>query len=219
MPQEYKDFGVEWAALNSDWTVKDHGDELLDRKWRNQSVIDDLLTRGKRFDADRIALATQLADVISYELLLYFGGLYVNTDIQPVRPLENLFEKEPDLINRPMAGMEDDYWAVNAVMWAPIRNINFWHKVINELPNRYFSMPGAFMNATTGPHLLTDVWSKNRDELVVLNRNYFNPIHWSQVQYGHDAEFHPLDLPDKTIAVHHWGHRKNQRNQRVLEHE
>jgi mannosyltransferase OCH1-like enzyme len=220
MPEEYKFFGDEWERLNPDWKVVDW-DEValgLDRTeaWINSAVLDDLLDKGAQPGADKIALATHLADVLAYEIVYRYGGLYVNTDMQPVRSLDNLFERNESLETNPAAGKEDDYWVVNAVLWAPEPNMDFWLAVIKQLPVRYFSMPGEYMSNTTGPHLLTQVYQGRRD-LVVLDKTVFNPLHFSQVNYGEDAVFDLDDLPAETITVHHWGHRRNRRNQRVLE--
>lgn len=219
MPDRHKFFGYEWARLNPDWNIIDWNVEMWTdvHQSLNQEVLDDLANQASYRNADLVANATHVADVLAYEIIYQFGGLYVNTDIRPIRPMAHLIDLYPELEGIPAAPREDDYWVVNAAIWSPQPQNPFWRKVIDELPNRYFSMPGAYMNATTGPHLLTSVHESNPGELFVLDRQTFNPIHWSEFGYG-DLPTYELDqFPDLTIGVHEWFHRTNQRNQRTLE--
>jgi hypothetical protein len=221
MPAEYKQYGRDWEDFNPGWTVTDWDSSSLHlndtQVWRNAAVLDDLLANGEKEGADKIALATHLADVLAYELVFEFGGLYVNTDMQPVKSLDTLFENHPALYETAGAGKEDDHYVVNAVMWAPEPGMYFWERVIAELPGRYFGMYGDYMSNTTGPHLLTMVYNWFPDLLHVVDKQVFNPLHFTEVEFGQDAKFNAWELPAETITVHHWGHRKNRRNQRVLE--
>lgn len=215
MPDNYKDFGRLWQEMNPEWEMIDHGEDLLNQSWINQKVIDSILSDGKEHDADQVAKATQLADVISYELVFKYGGLYLNADIEPVKTLDYLFEMNPELSEYPMASKEDDHMIVNAVLWAPEEKNSFWRDVINGLSDRYYNQPtGSQMNETTGPHLVTDIYNKTKNDIVILSKNYFNPVHFSEVEIGEDAKFD--ELPIESIGVHHWGHRKNGRTQKVL---
>lgn len=216
MPEHHKFYGEEWQRLNPDWTVKDWS--VKDILWtpRNHAVLKDLANQASDRNADLVANATHVADVLAYEIIYNYGGLYVNTDMRPVRPMSEFFNQHPAALDMAAAGMEDEQWVVNAAIWAPEPENDFWLAVIKELPNRYFGNPGAYMNYTTGPHLLTDVFHKVPG-LLVVNRNVFNPIHWSEFNYGEIPKYDKTDMLDETIVVHEWYHRTNQRNQRTLE--
>lgn len=219
MPERHQFFGDEWRRLNPDWDLIDWdlGSVYDNFAPVNQSVLDDLANQASNRNADLVANATHVADVLGYEIIYKYGGLYVNTDIRPIRPIADIVELNPELNVMAAAGKEDDYWVVNAALWAPEKHQLFWGRVIDALPGRYFSMPGAFMNATTGPHLLTAVYEANPGELHVLDRDTFNPIHWSEFGYGEYPEYDPATFPPGTLGVHEWFHRTNQRNQRTLE--
>lgn len=216
IPDNYREFGEQWEALNPGWKhILWTEETILQDGIINKDVWDDLAIPAQGFGLDEIALATQRADVIGYEIVYKHGGLYVNTDIQPVRPIQHLINEYPQIQESAAAPMEDEDWVVNAALWAPQPHMMFWQYCVQYLPERYYSYPKtAFMNERTGPHLLTHAWRVLPPGLLVtLDKNTFNPIHWSQVMYGQDAEFNKDDLPHNTIAVHHWGHRKNQRAQ------
>lgn len=211
MPDDYQEFGRKWQSLNPDWIVKDWTEDTLP-PLINQGVWDDLGQPLPGQTLDEIAVATQRADVVDYELVYRYGGLYVNTDIEPVRPLDQMFWDYPDLYRKPGAVMEDDQWMVNAVMWAPGRKNDFYWSVINNLPRRYFENYGGYMNGTTGPHLLTSVWQMGYD-VVQLPVNTFNFVHFRDVPSGGVATFDEATLPPEVIGIHHWGHRRNGRHQ------
>jgi mannosyltransferase OCH1-like enzyme len=182
----------------------------------NQAVFDDIGTPDPGERLHPISVAVQQADVVGYELIWRYGGLYVNCDIQPVRPLDGLLARVGE---DAYACFEDENFLVNAAIGGPARH-PFWKAVIDALPERYWARRRDQMNEVTGPHLLTQVWrSWEFDGFTALSRETFNPIHFHQVPLGGDADglFQETSLPDQTIGVHHWGHRLTGRPNRVNE--
>lgn len=212
MPERYVEYGRLWTELNPgaelhDWTEE----EIFDEDWLNKPVLDDLYSKSKQYNADLTAYYTHVADVIDYELVYLYGGWYFNTDLKPIKPLSYLNHDE----TRAGMAMEDDVHAVNMAMYGP-RGHKLYEAIIDNLPKRYFGMPGAFMNATTGVQLIMQTLGEERWGVDLYHRDVFNPIHWSQFGYG---EFPDTDIeyPESTVAVHEWLHRTNQRGQRVIE--
>lgn len=212
MPDRYKEYGSLWRELNPyhslhDWTEE----EIMDGSWHNQKVLDDMYANSKKPGADMIAYYTHVADVVDYELLYKTGGWYFNTDLRPIKPLSVLSID----YNIPTLAMEDDIHPVNMAMYSP-KESEFFAKVIELLPVRYFGMPGAFMNATTGVQLLQHAIREYNGPVRYLPRQVFNPIHWSEFDYGTMPDT-DRDFPEETVAIHEWLHRTNQRGQRVIE--
>ena len=214
MPERYVAYGKMWTELNRDPHLLVHDwteEEIFDTTWENQDVIDALRRDSLAPNADMVAYYTHLADVIDYELIWKFGGWYFNTDLKPIQPLSVLGYDE----RTPGFAMEDDHHAVNMAMYGRPYDPLFG-RIIEFLPKRYFGMPGAFMNATTGVQLIMQALSTWTGPVKLYHRDVFNPIHWADFAYG--------ELPDiereygpETVAVHEWLHRTNQRGQRVLE--
>jgi len=215
MPERYQAYGEMWQDMNPEYKLWDWTEEeILDSTWINSTVLQKMYFDSKKPGADMIAYYTHVADVVDYELVYSYGGWYFNTDLKPLKPLRRLS------FNRHGAAFanEDDVHAVNMAMYAPRGNPIF-EKIIHTLPQRYFSMPGAFMNATTGVQLIMQVLSEVEQwqkPVHRFHRNIFNPIHFSEFDYG---EYPDIDreFPEETVAVHEWLHRTNQRGQRVLE--
>ena len=203
MPDDYRRYGQPWADLNPGATVHLFDESWLRaRVWTNQHVVDDLWRR----DAGRRSteLFAQLADVVGYEIVLRFGGLYVNCDMEPVRPLGALASEA-------FVCWEDDRWLVNSAMYAPAPGHPFFAEVVAALPDSYWR--GGLMNRTTGPGLLTACWRQSTHPPKALDPVVFGPHHWSQIPKGGTAD--GLDVPAGTVAVHHWGHRRDGRTNRL----
>jgi mannosyltransferase OCH1-like enzyme len=215
MPEEYKYYGTEWLALNPGWELIDWTQEQAEEQGIiNRHVWDDLAIAPEGATTHDVALATQRADVLAYELVYKYGGLYVNTDIQPIKPLSELFRYDMNLQTMPMATREtNDNWVTNGVLWAPEEGMSFWADVIEHLSARYPRLKRRPMNEVTGPYLLTWVYGLRPNDLIVLDHEYFNPIYLDKVPLGKKMEFKMSDLPAKTIGVHKWGHRTNMRPQ------
>lgn len=208
IPIEYIRFGQEWARLNPTYTVVTWNEQVLEDFPDLKPIFDDLYRR----DAGRrgIELYVQMADVIGYALIERHGGVYVNCDMQPVKPLSDLPEKA-------WASYENysDFRIVNAAIGAPAPHDPFWQRIIEGLPARYFANPTAEMVETTGPAYLTDMANAHMDETTVLPKETFNPVHWGEIEPGGDASAWLDKLPENTIAVHHWGHKKDGRTNTV----
>lgn len=212
MPERYQEYGEKWQSLNPDFELHDWSEEeIFDHKWVNQDVLDDLYRKSTSPDADMIAYFTQVADVVDYELCWRYGGWYFNTDLMPLRSLSTLKQD----MHVPAFANEDDVHAVNMAMYSPPNHALFG-SIINRLPRRYFEMPGAFMNATTGVQLIMEALGDYLGPVVRYDRRVFNPIHWSEVTAGELPDI-DRDYPEESVAVHEWLHRTNQRGQRVLE--
>jgi mannosyltransferase OCH1-like enzyme len=192
MRGELIEFGEMW---------KQHGYELLLWTERNlpplvnQAIYDDPnIGRFVGGGVPRLGKWVQRADVVSYELIWRFGGIYANTDMECLRSLDPLLDDV-----EAFAGREQEHFLSNALMGC-VPGHPFFRAVIDRLPSRYREMPGAPMNATTGPHLLTEV-AQQRDDLTIFPAECFNPFLYDDMSAEWD------DYPD-AYTRHHWGHQR-----------
>jgi mannosyltransferase OCH1-like enzyme len=213
MPEKFREFGEQWRELNPeldlhDWTEE----ELYDVKWINQLVLDKMGRDSKKPGADLVAYYTHFMDVVDYEMLFTYGGYYFNTDLRPIKSLSTL-NVNPQV---PALAMEDDIHAVNMAMYAPAGDPLF-KRIIENLPRRYFGAPGAFMNFSTGVHLIMQSLSEYRGEVILWPRQVFNPIHFTGFGYGEELDYDNVEVPEETVGIHGWHHRTSMRGQRILE--
>jgi mannosyltransferase OCH1-like enzyme len=209
MPQRFREYGQRWRELNPGWVVHDWSWQDLPADLANEPVLDDL--RARCTNGNSVELPTALADVIGYDLVAKFGGIYANCDLQPVRPLR------PEMTDgRAWASWEEAerHHVVNAVFGGPPWH-PFWLAVVAELPVRYFALRDAgdlHMNHMTGPLLLTGMYQRLPESLTVFGAEVFNPVHWSAIPPGETADaYWDLDALPGAVALHHWDHRRTGR--------
>lgn len=222
MPERYREYGRKWMAMNPGWDVVDWDLPMLVKSFDPVSapVIRHLMTR----DPGRVSeeFWVQLADVVGYELLYQYGGVYLNCDIEPVRALECLGDA---VLMHVWASYENrvDGRIVNAAMGSPWPRHPFYAKLLLEATRRYLADPHAEMVQTTGPAMLTDMvaeWNVHSavhppgGRVVVLPVEAFNPVHWRDVPQGGWVRLEGT-FTDATIGVHHWGHRLTGRSNTV----
>lgn len=210
MPEEYEAFGGQWKDLNPGWVVFDHTEDVQDHFPALFEVFQDLYARDD--GRQGIELYVQLADVLGYAIVEKWGGVYVNCDMQPVNPF-------PVLPKTAWASYENDEDGriVNAAIGAPFAHDPFWAELLDELPGRYWKYRYDEMVMATGPGFLTDFAAPRMDQLHVFPRAAFNPVHWKQIQPGGDAStfVQARQYSDETIAVHHWGHKRDGRSNTI----
>lgn len=129
------------------------------------------------------------SDVLRYEVLNELGGVYVDTDVECLRPFD-------ELVQVPFAGWEDHNMICPTVMGSPPGHPAI-ETLIEQLPRWAAKRPKAPPNQQTGPHFLTRMW-KDRPDVRLLDPEAFYPVHWSRKR----------DLggpyPAESFAVHHW---------------
>lgn len=217
MPDAYVAYGKKWQELNPgavvmEWlTVPDN--------LRNQAVVDDIRSRG----GNSIEASVQIADVVGYELVYEYGGVYVNADIEPTRSIDYMFDFYNLNYEDAFAGYEDVHndRIVNSVLGSVQTKHPFWNFVLDQLPERYWQDPQAEMVMTTGPELLTNCvreWNYSGNssgtDVKILPFNAFNQVHWSRIPLGGNADGRWIDSPG-IVGIHHWHHRKDGRTNYV----
>lgn len=220
MPDAYREYGDRWAAMNPDWVLTDWTESALRLSWGDQmpcpEIWDRLATEAKAPVPMRheVAVATQRADILGYFLVYRYGGIYLNCDLEPLKPLSEL--PVSDFNRYAWAGREDDVFLNNGAIGGP-RGHAFWKAVLDRLPVRYNRLfkQGAPMNQTTGPHLLTNVFDSWRlspefpnAPVEALPKHIFHFASYMQVPPGGDASaYRDEAIKAGAVALHHWGHR------------
>lgn len=143
----------------------------------------------------------QKADLIRLELLWRQGGVYVDTDCEPLRPLDDLLDapggafvgrspNEPNFVESSVIGATAGHPALRAMLDAVLAGFD----------------PSLPPNITTGPHLLTRIVNV-RGDVTVLPPTYFGP----ELPNSDPLELRPsaADLrashPEARV-VHRWAH-------------
>jgi hypothetical protein len=143
-----------WRKLHPGWELMDHRDPLEPAAWPETSDLWPQCRNG-----------AELADLVRLEALWRWGGIYVDSDVEPWRSLE------PLLPLGAFAAWEDERVVPNAVMGAVPQ-----HPAIGrclELARQRVARP----TWDRGPGITTEVLV-GRDDVLLLPPGSFYPVHY-----------------------------------------
>jgi inositol phosphorylceramide mannosyltransferase catalytic subunit len=176
IPEESEGYWQRFSELHPGWELRTWTDN--DYSWlANQELFESARTWTSR------------SDVLRFELLARYGGVYVDVDIEPLRSLE------PLLGHGAFAGWEDDQAICGAVMGAEPAHPAVG-ALVDALPAWTVGRPNADPSTWAGPRFLTAQW-RGREDVMLLRPEAFYPIHWRN--HRRSARYGP-----RTYAVHHW---------------
>lgn len=207
-PERYDEYWQMWQDLHPDaefhtWT-EDNIPNLA-----NQEAFDQVRSIAKSCGvtmAHKRAVAVQRADIVAYEIVSRFGGVYLNCDMMPLKNFDPLLKDNAFL------GMEDDHHVCNAVMGG-VPNHPLFENVIRFLPMSLAMHGNIGMEVATGPQHLTRVWrAMDYRDVKVHPVDTFYPVHHSQIPYGTENFDSYVELAKhrQSYAVHMWGHRSQE---------
>jgi mannosyltransferase OCH1-like enzyme len=179
MPPEFEEWGQRWKDLHPTW---EH------RLWTDENVnVDDLQCREDYIAATVPAMK---ADILRYELMARKCGVYVDCDVEPLRPIDQLLAYDA------FVGLEDirGPWMGNAVLGASPSTM-FFRKLLDEIPNSITMNWHKPINEQTGPVFLTRQWKQG--DTAILPKIWFYP-------YLHDEKERRGEAFPNSYGVHHW---------------
>lgn len=192
IPEQYAAYSETWRAHHPGWEHRLWTEDSLPAM-RNRGLYD----AAEDFVPEHSVWQFR-ADVLRYEILWSYGGVYVDVDFECLAPLD------PHI-----AGMEafaawesQDRWVNNALLGAEPAH-PFLDRLIAGLPASVAHHRGQRPNVSAGPQYLTGLWRRHRDELTVLPQSLFYPYGFADV--GTPREQGPFP---GAVAIHHWANRR-----------
>jgi mannosyltransferase OCH1-like enzyme len=182
LPERERRFGQTWARYHADWEM---------RLWHDGNVPP--LTNRAQFEA--AGSPAQKADILRYELLLAYGGVYLDTDFECFRNIE-------PLLNGVRAfGAREDASSVAIGVLGCVPGHPLFAAVVAALPDSVAWRPGRPPNQQTGPELFSRVLAEQealgREIATVFGPELFYPYHWSEPHRAGE------EFP-QAYAAHHW---------------
>jgi mannosyltransferase OCH1-like enzyme len=192
MPDRYREYGQAWLDLNPGWELIDHDYSTLP-PLRNEWEFTECgrsWTPGRGDQKQASLIQVTQADIGAYEILWSLGGLYVNCDMRPIRPIPtDLTERDITLAYEIDGVLISNAWMMSEPQH-PVMNA-----VIEALPENVRTCDRG-VDHVTGPRLLTRVVSHSYPDTHILPARYCNP--WLPT---YEQQIH-----EDTICVHEWGH-------------
>ncbi len=175
LPQQHRDWMAGWERMHPDWDRRVWTDANRPPLHNEHSFL-------------QAAVPAQRADILRYELVHRFGGVYLDTDMECLSPLDGLLEGL-----EAFAGEEEPGELGNSILGsAPGRP--WLQDVIEQIPTSiraHDTIPRA-----TGPGLLTAV-TRNHAEVAIFPPEIFYPYR------AHEPSHAGRSFPS-AHAVHRW---------------
>jgi mannosyltransferase OCH1-like enzyme len=136
LPQRFERWADLWVSMNPGWRMQ----------WWTDRHLPEMTNRQHFDQADRMAAKS---DILRYEICSRYGGVYVDADFEPLRPIEPILAdvssfQADELDDRPC----------NAIIGC-VPNDPFYRSVVEAIPESI--RLGGDIVETTGPGLLKRV--------------------------------------------------------------
>jgi inositol phosphorylceramide mannosyltransferase catalytic subunit len=175
MPPELAEYGETWRHHHPAWKFK---------LWRDRDLR-------RLVPADAVARArhrTELSDLFRFAVLRRHGGVYVDTDVERLRPFDELLVGHQVVLGYERPGR------VGSAVLASVPGHPFFVDAARQAA-RTVGL-GANSADATGPYLLT-LLARDYPEVTILPPDAFYPYGWDEPERRHD------NFPG-SYAVHHW---------------
>jgi inositol phosphorylceramide mannosyltransferase catalytic subunit len=132
-PDHFKKWADGWLEMNPGWTMQ----------WWTDAHLPEIRNKKEYDAADKMAAKS---DILRYEICARYGGVYVDSDFEPLRPIEPILAgvssfQADELDDRPCNAL------IGCVAGDP-----FYNSVVKAIPDSI--QRGGDIVATTGPGLL-----------------------------------------------------------------
>ncbi|MGI8596727.1 MAG: glycosyltransferase [Thermoleophilaceae bacterium] len=175
MPEEFVAYGETWRRHHPDWTMELWTEERLPALRHP-----DAFERGRNH--------SERSNVLRYELLWQLGGVYIDTDMECLRPIDPLLDSVCAFAGSTRPGR------IGSAIVGSVPGHPAFERAVELVPQGVAG--GGRQTEETGPGFLTAILADFPD-VTVFPAAYFYP-------YRHDEKhLRGQEFPD-AYAVHHW---------------
>lgn len=188
-----------WRDLHPDWDYHYWTDETVEALFPldNQALYD----RAERIVPRHVWQFR--SDLLRYEILWRWGGMYVDADFECLHPLDDLI----DGLDGWAVWSSQDRWIANGLLGVTPSH-PFIGRLIDRLPARVRQQGRNSRPARiSGPQYLTKLWRAHGRPLTILPERLFFPYSWRDVAEVSPGAAHGEGL----YAVHHWHNMRRER--------
>jgi len=191
MPPHLAAYLDRWQDMHPGWEVRLWTPETTPRL-RNQDLYD----HPEKYSPQSNPWQWR-SDLARYEILYDIGGVYIDCDLEPLRPVDELVEGVESVIARECPRF------INNAFMGSAPGSRFLADVLRGLRRSVRANPRCRVNKQIGAHYLTRV-ARRHPELRVLGPELIYPEHWSDLS-GLDAP-----PPETAYTRHHWANKQAQ---------
>lgn len=195
-PKEFEEFIEKWKLLYPDYNYIFWNDVLVE----STKIIDESISK---YYYSKCKMAFK-ADLLRFKILEKYGGIYVDTDVEPLRRMPDEF-----LNYKLFAGRQkpDPEVAIGLIGAEPNNDlIKYYIKKMIENIKLNIDSEGNVSQELwriTGPQYFNKICNEylDRDGYKFFDSEYFHPYGWNELErrYENFKETSP-----NSYSVHHW---------------
>ena len=181
LPEPFRAYRDAWQRLHPQWDYFLWNLENIDFELRRPELL------------PRCTGYAQMADVLRLEVLYRFGGVYVDTDFEPLRPIDQVFDPSSNHFF-----CSEDGLAISTGIMGSTRGSPLISRLLDALPEE---LGNHAPNIETGPVFVTRQLLSGgfAPDVQVAPTAWFYPYNWDQPHLSSGP------FPE-AYAVHRWAH-------------
>ena len=185
MPAAHVRWLARWQELHPGWDFRLWTADTLPGLGPLQTFFDDPEVWSPRSNRWQ-----HRANLARYALLWREGGVWIDTDLEPLAPIDALVEQ----VEAFAVWERQDQWIGNAFMGAEPGH-DAIARLLADLPASITSQPDRRSNRQSGAQFLTPRW-RNRVDVTVFDQDVCYPYGWNNLPAARDVV--------GAWVVHHW---------------
>jgi mannosyltransferase OCH1-like enzyme len=193
MPELFRTFGKQWGEVEPDWRIEEWTEENLP-VLENQDLYDRASEICPGFEG-------QLrSDIARLEILAAHGGVYLDCDFEPLRPIDELLVGV-----QCFAAWEISGQVVNNAILGATPAHPFILELLRRLRGSVENGIGRRPSQISGPRFVTEVYRTwTYPEVRIFPQRLFYPYACNELRRAGES------FPD-AYAVHHWNNQRRLR--------
>ena len=190
IPRVCKKWMNTWKELNPQWEYK-----LWDEKNIKELNVEDLNVYSKKFNPG------YRSDILRYIILKKFGGMYVDTDFECIKPLPTNILKYKFIAGT----MFGDKPCIGNSILMSTPNFLLLNNILSYIKQKDYKNDINYIIKNSGPDTVTreffNLNKTNQNECLILPSNYFYPYPNFMLNKQIDRY---SEIEDVSIGIHHW---------------
>lgn len=186
IPEQFKALSETWKKYHPDWEYTLWGDlDISKFSFKNRELFDKAPNMGMK------------SDILRYEILYNYGGLYIDTDFECLKPFDDLnylefftgigYDKKMQLYNGLIASVPK-----HDILKFCIDNMYIDFSKVNGI---------ATLNFTGANHFTKAFFRHTQGKVVAFPFDFFYPFPNTKRKYGDTAKDYVKDF---SYALHYW---------------
>lgn len=201
IPERFQAFQDGWRELHPNWRVVYWTDRSLAYELPISTPANVHLFNRAHEHTERVGQLR--SDILRYEILRTCGGVYVDLDMECLKPIDELVEDVEGVEGCFFGWEKQDTWIGNTIIGCqPLHP--FINLLCEGVAGSVRANAGRYPNRMSGPQYVTRQYrtrAPGAGKVRVFPEGHFYPYAWNELERGHET------FPE-AYTVHHWDNQR-----------